>query len=296
MNKAATFVHRATNILGPDQALRKPRVPLPAGACDCHAHVFGEQEQYSYVTDAAYIADYLPVDTYVAMLKASGFTRAVLVQPSVYGTDSRCMTDAMRSGKFDLRGVAVVDPSVSDAVLEELHESGVRGVRINLASRTQGLRMEHAQDLANRIKRLGWHLQFFVKTPQLVDIYSVIPRLPVPCVIDHFGHVNAADGVESTSFQLLLKLAQHDHVWFKLSGGYRVSNLLPPFVDVVPLVQALMSVAADRCVFGTDWPHPNVTRVDNDADLVDALAAWIPDEQLRHRVLVENPSVLYQFD
>ncbi|OWT61798.1 GntR family transcriptional regulator [Candidimonas nitroreducens] len=287
---------RPATILGPDRSLRKPKVKFPVGACDCHAHVFGSQDEYPYAGHAAYIAEYLPVDAYISMLRSIGCMRAVLVQPSVYGTDNRCLLDAMAAGKFDFRGVVVVDPKVSDAELLELHAAGVRGIRINAASHTPGLRMEHARELAHRIERLGWHLQFFINITANSAAADEILRLPVPCVIDHFGHVRAEKGIHSPEFQALLELAHHDHVWFKLSGGYRVSHLLPPFADVAPLAQALMGVAADRCVFGTDWPHPNVGRVDNDADLADALAEWVQDETLLHKVLVENPARLYQFD
>lgn len=291
-----TSTHRLTNILGPDRAVRKPKLEMPPGACDCHSHVFGSQQQYPYVKEAAYIADYLPAQAYIEMLRAVGFSRAVLVQPSVYGTDNSCMVDTMRVSDFDFRGVVVVDPDISDAALDELHAAGARGVRINAYSKTPGLRLEHADAIAKRIKRLGWHMQFFTNEAQLQEVVKVMRRLPIPGVIDHFGHVHAADGINSQGFQAVLDVAQQDHVWVKLSGGYRVSTLLPPFEDVVPLAQALISVAPDRCVFGTDWPHPNVKRIDNDADLVDALGFWISNQSQLHRVLVDNPSRLYQFD
>jgi len=258
--------------------------------------VFGSQEQYPYAAQAAYIAEYLPAEAYIDMLTTIGFTRAVLVQPSVYGTDNRCMVDTMRSGEFEFRGVVVVDPDISDAELKALHAAGARGVRINAASSTPGLRMEHAPKLARRLGPLGWHLQFFINLTQTPNIVHDIARLPIPCVIDHFGHVHAEEGVQGPGFQTLLELARFDHVWFKLGGGYRVSKLPPPFEDVAPLAQALMAQAEYRCVFGTDWPHPNVKRMDDDGDLADALTLWVPDERQRHKVLVENPARLYQFD
>jgi predicted TIM-barrel fold metal-dependent hydrolase len=209
-------------------------------------------------------------------------------------TTAACF-DALRSGAFPLRGIAVVDPDVSDAELDDMHRAGVRGIRINVASVTAGLRFDDAPRLAARIRELGWHLQFFVDAGATPDLFERLAALPVRCVIDHFGHLNAEDGIGSPAAQALLRLASLDHVWFKLSGGYRVSREQPPYPSVTPFARALVERAAERCVWGTDWPHPVVERMDNDGDIADALAAWIDDESIRTRVLADNPARLYDF-
>ena len=286
---------RPATIPGPDPNTRRPRVKFPAGACDCHAHVFGPQSRFPYLPNAAYIPpDALPQD-YARMLTTIRCQRAVLVQPSVYGTDNRCMVAALTSGVFNLRGVAVVNENISEAELEAMHRAGVRGVRINVASRTAGLSMEQAPRLAARIKALGWHLQFFLRVDQFPDFERAIARLPVACVIDHFGRVHAANGAHSEGLETLLRLARLTHVWFKLIGPYRISEQRPLYPDVAPLAQALVAAAPNRCVWGTDWPHPNTTHMPNDGDLADALAEWLPDAAVRHKVLVENPARLYDF-
>ncbi len=287
---------RPATIPGPDPTPRRPRVEFPEGSCDCHAHVFGPQRRFPYLPNASYIPPDASPQDYARMLRTIGCQRAVLVQPSVYGTDNRCMTVAMTSGLFDFRGVAVVGETISDAELEALHRAGVRGVRINLASKTAGLTMEQAPRLAARIKPLGWHLQFFLHIGRSPSFERDIAQLPVPCVIDHFAHVPAADGVHTPGFEALLRLTRLPHVWFKLIGPYRVSAQRPLYPDVAPLAQALVSTAPDRCVWGTDWPHPNTDYMPNDGDLADALGEWLPDAAARHRVLVENPAHLYDFD
>lgn len=292
-NPSATA--RPATIPGPDPNMRRPRVKFPPGACDCHAHVFGPQRRFPYLPNAAYIPpDALPQD-YARMLTTIACQRAVLVQPSVYGADNRCMVAALTSRVFNFRGVAVVREDIGDAELEALHEAGVRGVRINVASKTAGLTMEQAPRLAVRITRLGWHLQSFLRIEQSPSFEREVADLPVPCVIDHFGHVHAADGVGSKGFETLLRLAGLTHVWFKLTGPYRISERRPLYPDVAPLAQALVAAAPDRCVWGTDWPHPNADHMPNDGDLADALAEWFPDAAVRHKVLVENPARLYDF-
>jgi 2-pyrone-4,6-dicarboxylate lactonase len=287
---------RMPTIPGPDPDPRPPRMPFPPGACDCHSHVFGPQDAFPYLPNAAFIPpDALPRD-YVRMLSTVGCQRAVIVQPSIYGTDNRCMVAALTSGTFNFRGVAVVDAGVGDPELEALRRAGVRGVRINLSSKTPGIPLDQAPKLAARIKPLGWHLQFFLRVGQVPSLEEVIARIPVPCVIDHFGHAPAAGGRESPDFGILLRLARLEHVWFKLIGPYRISQQWPLYPDVAPLARALVDAAPDRCVWGTDWPHPNTAYMPNDGDLADALGEWLPDAETRRKVLVDNPGRLYGFD
>jgi predicted TIM-barrel fold metal-dependent hydrolase len=286
---------RPATIPGPAADTRKPHILFPDGACDCHAHVFGPQEFYPYLPDAAYIPPDASPRDYARMLCTIGCRRAVIVQPSIYGTDNRCLVAALTSGALDFRGVAVVDSGIGDPELETLHRAGVRGVRVNLASKTPGITLDQAPGLAMRIEPLGWHLQFFVRIGQVPSLEQVIAQIPVPCVIDHFGHAPAAGGVESAEFKILLRLARLDHVWFKLIGPYRISRQHPRYPDVAPLVRALIAAAPDRCLWGTDWPHPNTEYMPNDGDLADALGDWLPDEQTRRGVLVDNPGRLYGF-
>ena len=280
---------------GPDPHLRGPSRAFPHGACDCHAHVFGPEAAFPYVANAAYRFPAVGLDDYKAMLAALGCTRGVLVQPSVYGTDNRFMVEVLRRAPTMLRGVAVVAPDVSDAEIEALHEAGVRGVRVNLASQTAGLTLDDAPRLAARIKGLGWHLQFFPNLAKMPDLAERLAALPVPCVIDHFGLAMAADGTQGSAFQSLLRLAALEHVWFKLVGPYRLSTRVPDFPDVAPLARRLIAAAPTRCVWATDWPHPNAVPMPNDGDLAEALFVWAPDEQVRTRILVENPARLYGF-
>jgi 2-pyrone-4,6-dicarboxylate lactonase len=219
----------------------------------------------------------------------------VLVQPSVYGTNHAAMLDAMQSGKFMFRGIAVVSPDVSDRELEELHRAGFRGIRINLASKTPGLPFDAAPRLAERIKPMGWHLQFFVNVPALEDLEQKLTKLPVNVVIDHFGLIDCSAGLDSPGFQKLLRLLKRENIWAKLSGPYHISNHPPLAPDVVAFAQKMVEIAPDRLVWGTDWPHPTAKWIPNDRDLADMLPDWIPDESLRNRVLVANPQRLYGF-
>ena len=136
---------------------------------------------------------------------------------------------------------------------------------------------------------------FIIDFHKFRGLEDELVKLPVDIVIDHFGHIAAADGVQAPAFQALLKLACSERCWFKLIGPYRVSRQPPLFADVTPYARALVAAAPERCVWGTDWPHPNAEFMPNDGDLADMLLEWIPDEALRKKVLVDNPARLYGF-
>jgi len=291
---SATSSVRAANIPGFIPHTAAPKTRFPAGATDCHAHVFGPQQKFPYVANAGYIPPDALTSDYVSMLKNNGCDRGVLVQPSVYGTDNSAMVDALRSGLHALRGIAVVAADVSDRELEDLHAAGVRGVRINLASATEGLTLADGERLAPRLKARGWHLQFYLDLSKMPEAEAQLARLPVTIVIDHFARCQAEDGTTSPAFQALLRLVSRDNCYAKVMGPYFISRNAPLYAEVTPLARALVTAAPDRIVWGTDWPHPGARELmPDDPVLADMLAAWAPDETQRRKILVDNPARLY---
>ena len=288
---------RQPDIPAPIAPDRRPALRLPPGATDCHAHVFEPQDRYPLLGDTHFVPRETPWASYAAMLRSIGCERAVLVQPSVYGTDNAAIEDTLETAEdIELRAIAVVAPDVSDAELQRLHSLGFRGIRINTASGTRGLRLEHARALANRIRHLGWHLQFYADFHKNPEVADLLAALPVPVVIDHFGRIRAGDGIDSPGFRALLRLLALENCWAKLIGPYFISDNFPAYEDIVPFARAMLSVAPDRVVWGTDWPHASAReKMPADADLADMLAQWVPAGADRQRVLVDNPARLYGF-
>ena len=285
------------NMPRPIADTRRPKIKFPPKATDCHAHVFGPLERYKILPDTHFVPPVCPVEDYIRMLRTIGCERAVIVQPSVYGTDNSATEEALQSGAFQFRGVAVVAPDVTDKELERLHGIGFRGIRINTASATKGLKLEHAAQLAHRVKPLGWHLQFFVNFRESPGMEAELAKLPIKIVIDHFGRIATKDGLEAPPFQALLRLLKRDHCYAKLMGPYFPSDAAPDYPDLTPFARAMVAAAPDRVVWGTDWPHPSAReKMPNDGDLADLLLEWVPDEAQRTRVLVTNPQKLYSFE
>ncbi|HEX3730977.1 MAG TPA: amidohydrolase family protein [Opitutaceae bacterium] len=278
----------------PDPHPRVPRFRLPPGACDCHAHIFGPFDRFP-VKNQDYLPALAPFDAYLGMHRTIGCSRGVLVQPSPYGTDNSAMVAALRSGRFPLRGIALIDEATTDRQLEELHWAGVQGCRIHLPADRAETILASLPRVVARIRRFGWHLQFYLFASRTPAVDRDLLALDIPIVIDHFGGLPAAEGTKSAGFECLLRLAASGRCWFKLSAPYRSSRQEPGFTDVIPLARGLVEAAPDRCVWGTDWPHPNASFMPNDGDLVDLLPLWVPDEANQRKVLVDNPARLYGF-
>jgi predicted TIM-barrel fold metal-dependent hydrolase len=193
-----------------------------------------------------------------------------------------------------MRAVVVAPPDVPDRELARLHELGARGLRYILAH-PGGLPLSDLERFAERIKPMGWHIQFLAKGPQILEIASRVEKLACPAVIDHMGMFRPADGIAQPSFQAVLRLIRQGH-WVKLSGAYRLSQDAPYYRDLTPFVQALVAERPDRVVWAGDWPHAFVKgKMPNTTDLLDALGTWVPDEAARRRILVDNPTALYGF-
>ena len=282
----------------PDFAPRKPRLSLPAGSCDCHAHVIGPTARYALSAQRIYTPPDCVAADYQAMLAAVGVTRAVLVQPSIYGSNNRLLLDSLcAAGTANHRGVAVLAGDENDAELARLHQAGVRGARVNLVDRAERdtrLPMNALQVLAARIAPLGWHLELLVHVDEAGAGLQALAELPLPLVFGHLGYLSVGRGIDDAGFCALLALMRAGQAWVKLSGPYRLTRDALPYAAVDEMAAALRETAPQHLVWGSDWPHVMLRdSMPNDADLVDLLARWLPDAVLRQQVLVDNPQALY---
>ena len=282
---------------------------IPIGATDCHMHIF--DARYRLSSRRTYTPAPAPLGQYRKVAGALRLTRAVVVQPSAYGTDNSCTLDAVECLGASARAVVGLDLNISDAELDQLHKRGARGVRLNPAS--HGMRdfdtiASGLLATAKRIERLGWHLQIFTDVALVEQLARVFRTLPVPVVIDHMGLAIAAQGPSQPGLSALCELIASGRVWVKLSGAYRISTREPDFADASSIIRALISANANRCIWGTDWPHtgvhshtqsaeapPIVYRSLDAAALLEQLISCAGEDSVVEKILVENPSRLYGF-
>lgn len=285
---------------GPDPRPRKPKVALPAGAIDCHCHVFEDPARYPLTPNRSYTPRLCTLADYLSLCEVLGIARMVQVNASTYGYDNAVTLDVIAQlGQQRCLGVAGVAPDVSRHEIERLHRGGMRGVRLSTMVKGYG-GTELVDAMAEKIRPFGWHIQLHVdKCAELVDLEQRLLACPVPIVFDHLGRARASEGVDAPGFRTLLRiLRERDDCWVKLSSWYRLSDAGPPdYDDVRPLLQALVAVRADRCVWGSNWPHPVWPgSMPNDGDLLDLVCTWIPDAAVRQQVFVDNPARLYGFE
>ncbi len=281
---------------GPRLDVREPKLALPPKAADCHAHVFGRVENYPYAANRLYTPPPVFLGDYLAMHRAVGFERGVLVQTGLYGIDNRFIIDSIKANPRKLRGIALIEENISDASLRFLAESGIRGFRVNRTAKT-GLGFDVARRLAARTQEFGWHVQFLLDVEDHPDLDTMLGSFATEVVVDHMGRPDPRKGINAPGFQALIRLLKSGRGWAKLSAPYRTSREAPPYADMTPFAQALVEAAPDRLVWGSDWPHVLLeTEMPNDGDLVDQIAVWVPDERVRHRILVDNAERLYGFE
>jgi predicted TIM-barrel fold metal-dependent hydrolase len=284
---------------------------IPAHACDCHTHIHGDPQRFPFFAGRVYTPEPASPEEMAALHKALHVERVVIVTPSVYGTDNSSTLFGMKARGATARGVAVIDDKTTEAELDIMQAEGFRGIRINLA--TGGINDPNVgrarfTTAVERMKARGWHVQLYTTPAMISAIKDLVLASPVPAVFDHFGGLEASLGLEQPGFTDLIALVKSGKAYVKISGAYRSSKLAPDYQDMVPYARALIAANADRIVWGTDWPHPDSSRVEgrkptdiaplyqiDDGRLLNQLPVWAPDADVRKKILADNPARLYGF-
>ncbi len=288
--------------LPPDPNTRPPSFEMPDGACDTHFHIFGPPDKFPFADTRRYTPPGGPLEHYRNVMRITGLARAIAVQPTAHGMDNAAILDAVARSAGAIRAVVRFDDKTSDDELERLHAACARGARFSLMSDRPGsiAMIEHALP---RMEKLGWSLVLHVEADHFVDNEDFILNIPIPTVVDHMARCRPADGLDQPAFELLLDLLRDDRFWVKICSVDKVSDLKIarvdeglPFSDVIPLGQAVIAMAPDRVIWGTDWPHGNTFepgRIPNEGDLLDLIAEMAGDEETLGKILVDNPARLY---
>jgi len=282
----------------PPRTASRPRQKGPAGSTDCHFHIFGPHDRYPLSPARGYTpSPEANIDTYRKMAETLGIERMVIVNPTPYGTDHQRTIESLEIfGRKRAKGVAVVNESFSRAALEDLKSRGFVAARVNSVN-TNSTPVDKLMTVVKMIEPLGWHLEVYVEGKELPGLEKTLLSLPMPVVLDHMGRIPSDRGTDSPEFQTLLRLLDSGKIWIKLCG-YRSSTQGPPYADMLKPARMIIETAPERCVWGTDWPHPRLygPMLPDDGKLLDLLSDWAPDPRQFHRILVDNPAKLYGFE
>ncbi len=286
--------------IAPDRNPRKPNITLPKGSIDTHVHIF--ESHFPLFEGRGYNPPDSTLEDLIHLHQTLGIDRVVFTQPSVYGVDNSAILKGMNVLNKKIankaRGVCAIKMDASENFLQELHEQGIRGVRLNLDNKGgMPLELKEISKLEDKIKGLGWHLEYLFPGKDIVELEPVLSNASVPISIGHFAYQPATAGINSDGFKTLLKLVKDGNTWIKISGANRVSETdLPPYDDVLPMARALVEANSGNVMWGTDWPHPNKYEVNpNDGDLVNWFGEWITDDTMRKQIMVTNSELFYDF-
>jgi 2-pyrone-4,6-dicarboxylate lactonase len=281
----------------------KPRFRLPAGAVDAHCHVFGPGAEFPFAPERKYTPCDAGKDDLFALRDHLGISRNVIVQATCHGADNSAMVDAVQASGNRARGVATVRPDISDAELRRLDDAGVRGVRFNFLKRlVNAAPQQELAEIARRIAPLGWHVVIYFEGQDLEGLEGFFGSLPTPLVVDHMGRPDVTKSPSGPEFSRFLRFADQNDVWVKVSCPERLSVAGPPalngekepYGDVVAFGRTVVEEFPDRVLWGTDWPHPNLTgHMPDDGLLVDYIPRVATSAELQQKLLVDNPMRLY---
>jgi predicted TIM-barrel fold metal-dependent hydrolase len=284
-----------------------PAFEVPRNACDSHTHVFGPDNKFPFSPKRLYTPGPASMEDLEALHRTLHVDRVVVVHPSPYGADNSCTVDAVRKLGHRARGIAVIDDTINDRALANMHASGIRGVRVNLESYGESdptVAARHLQQAAQRVTHFGWHVQTYTNLGILEALYETILALPTRLVVDHFGRPQAARGTTQPGLEQFLALLRSGRVYVKISAAYRISQE-PDYADAALIARAMIDANPERVVWGTDWPHPGAAKRDpaviepfrpeDDGAALNRLAGWTKTRTELQKILVDNPARLYQF-
>ena len=275
----------------------KPRFTPPPGAVDAHCHVFGPGAEFPFAPERKYTPCDASKEQLYALRDHLGFSRNVIVQATCHGADNRATVDAVMSAGGKAKGIATVKPSVSDEELDHLNANGIKGVRFNFVKRlVDPLPPAVLAKLVERINKYGWHIVVYFEAEELPELYDFISNIETVVVVDHMGRPDLTKDVDGPEFSLFQKLmAENQNIWSKVTCPERLSKSGPPdYDDFVPFAARIVERFPDRVLWGTDWPHPNLTdHMPDDAWLVDMIPRIAPTAALQQKLLVDNPMRLY---
>lgn len=266
---------------------------MPLNACDAHLHIIDP----AFPNDGKAAAQMGRVEPYQDLANQLHLSRAVFVQAKPFALDNACLLDAIQKyGPDHARGVAVVNNTVSDQELAQLHVGGVRGLRFSVWNPNNAVvQFADCLPLSQRIEDMGWNVQLHMSAAQLLEYSDTIQKLECKIVIDHMGRLDPRLGLQDPAWPFLQKLIDQGHTWVKLSGPYLNSTQGFPWPDAAQVAQAIAAFAPERVVWGSDFPHVTEKEKPSDFELVQLIAQWLPTQHARQLALVDNPAQLYGF-
>lgn len=268
---------------------------LPPGSCDTHAHLYPPREQFP-LRSGAHFESSADLADYRALCRRLGVSRHVILQGKAHPDEASTLYAVAMLGRENSRAVIFFEADTTPDRRLAQHKAGVRGYRF-LARRGEMLDLDLIEQAANEAAPLGWHLAVQAEAAELSRCFPRLAALPVPVVVDHIGRLAPGAGRHHPDLAALLGFIEGG-AWIKLSAPYNVTpSGQSSFVELAATVSALVKAAPDRCIWATNFPHPNLPAhgKPDEIDTVRSLLAHL-DNRHTNALFVDNPARLYGFE
>ena len=267
----------------------------PVQGIDTHAHIF--RTDLPMTADRRYAPNYnAQPEAFLAQLDKHKMSHGVLVQPSFLGTDNRYMLEALRQTPDRLKGIAVVDPRISDEELDELALAGVVGIRLNLIKKPiENYGSKLWQTLFAKLHQRGWVVEIQREFDDLASFLPAILESGVPVIVDHFGRT--VEGIHPTKpahKDFLSLLSRGAPIWTKISAAYRCNATTTQAQEMLETLRSAYG-HSNALLWGSDWPNTQFEAQTDYTDQYHIMEALLPDIAERNTVLINNPCQLFQF-
>jgi 2-pyrone-4,6-dicarboxylate lactonase len=273
----------------------KPTFKLPANSCDAHCHIFGPASEFPYAESRSFTPIDAGKEKLFALHDFLGIQRCVIVQTALHGFDNAVLVDAMQARQGSYLGVALAPASTTSQKIAEMDQQGFRAIRFNFMAHLKNSdSMDDILALTKRMEPFGWHLQVHFSSDLVHSLTPLLKQSAVPVMIDHIGRVDASLGSDHVDFQGLLNLLDDPRFHIKVSGIDRISKVYP-YNNGVVLAKILVDQFTEKCVWGSDWPHPNHDHIPDDGHLVDLIPRIADSQEKIEKLLVRNPEQFYRF-
>jgi len=233
-----------------------------------------------------------PVEDFLRILDEHRIVFGVVAAASLQGTYNDYVRAALRRHKR-LRATATVNPETTDIYqLERMKEDGFVGIRFvwSVRDTVPDIDSDACRTLLRRVADLDWHVHLTERAERIAHTVAAVQRSGAKLVIDHMGHFESPEGINSPAFQTVLRAVENGRTWVKVSAGFRYKD---PEAAAAYARELVRVAGPERLVWGSDWPFAAYEGKVGYADTLAALKAWVPDARVRRQIGGETPLRLY---
>lgn len=224
---------------------------------DSHVHVWKHDPKYPFAPGANVPARDATPEMLLALMKANGVSKTVIIQVIHYKYDNRYALDVLKQYPDTFRGVCRVDPLDAAAPdhLSYWTEQGFHGVRISPSGEASGdwFRGPLMPPLWKRCQELKVPMTVLAPITRMPDVVPLMDRTPdLTLVIDHMADcpIDQPDQLEK-----LIALKRYPNVFVKISHTWSISKQPYPWLDAQQYVKRLYDAyGPQRLMWATDWP------------------------------------------